>query len=207
MAHRQRVPKDMGEDFARVARQVREESDRGCALILGAWLDELLRELLEAHLVEGTATKALFASFSSPLGPFSARIHACHSLGLIELQEWNCLDKLREIRNVAAHFDKKIGFAFSFDESSVAAKIRGLPLVGERVRQATPRAVFVVMASMLIASLILRLRKPDKFATKQLVEWTLVWDSFPLRLEELLPELGKSGKVEKATKKAKRAAK
>lgn len=113
-----------GEDTGAVFELVAKESDRGCILVVGAWLDELLGALLDAKLVPHKATlNDLFGGPNAPLGSFSARINMAHGLGLIAEDEWNSLHKIRGLRNIAAHFEKKgdgRGFLIDFEEPKVA---------------------------------------------------------------------------------------
>lgn len=108
---------------------LRHESDRGCALVAGAVLDELLGALLRAYFVhDKKCQERLFFGSNAPLRSWSARIDMCYALDLVSQTVHHDLTLLRTIRNSAAHFDKKSGFGTGFDSSSVEQKCRALRL-------------------------------------------------------------------------------
>jgi DNA-binding MltR family transcriptional regulator len=89
-----------------------KETDRGCALIASAFLDERLLELLQARAVEA-ATSEKFASFfknEGPLATFSARIKAAYLYGFIGQNVYRDLDYVRKIRNEFAHDPEHLSF-------------------------------------------------------------------------------------------------
>jgi len=88
--------------------ELRRESDRGLALIGGAFLDEKLAVTLAAFFASDSAS--LLSGKNAPLGSFSARIETCFALGLIEEGERNECDYIRRIRNEFAH--KLVGTSF-----------------------------------------------------------------------------------------------
>lgn len=88
--------------------ELRRESDRGLALIGGAFLDEKLAATLAAFFASDSP--ALLHGKNAPLGSFSARIETCYALGLIEESERNECDYIRRIRNEFAH--KLVGTSF-----------------------------------------------------------------------------------------------
>jgi mannitol operon repressor len=79
------------------------ESPRGAVLVACAFLDEQLRTIIDAYLVESSEKGLLLEGFNAPLGTFSARIKAAHCLGLISDVERDDCDALRRIRNEFAH--------------------------------------------------------------------------------------------------------
>lgn len=97
------------------------ESDRGVALAVAAAFEGETRSILQAVMVEGSGTNALL---SGPLASFSARISACHALGLINDEERNSLTLIREIRNHFAHQWAQATFA----APEVEPRCRKLPV-------------------------------------------------------------------------------
>lgn len=83
------------------------ESDRGCILVGASVLEELLelalKEILskDAHVVKH-AIEPLFGSMG-PLSTFSAKIKLAYSLGVFDKWCFGDLEKIRKIRNAAAH--------------------------------------------------------------------------------------------------------
>ena len=68
-----------------------------------AYIDHLLERTLVAFLIPNDSGFNLTSGFNAPLGTFSARIVACHAMGLISEQEFKECNQLRKIRNKFAH--------------------------------------------------------------------------------------------------------
>ena len=79
------------------------ESPRGKVLVACSFLEEQLKNIIEAYLIEGSDIKLLLEGFNAPLGSFSARIKAAHCLGLISDTEYSDCNIFRKIRNEFAH--------------------------------------------------------------------------------------------------------
>ncbi|TGT91726.1 MULTISPECIES: transcriptional regulator [unclassified Mesorhizobium] len=79
------------------------ESPRGAVMVACSYLDEQLRGIIDAYLVEDSDKAVLLDGFNAPLGTFSARIKAAHCLSLISDVERDDFDTLRKIRNEFAH--------------------------------------------------------------------------------------------------------
>lgn len=69
--------------FAEFLDDFNKETERGAALSSTAYIDHLLERTLFAFLIPNASGAALTTGFSAPLGTFSARIAACHAMGLI----------------------------------------------------------------------------------------------------------------------------
>lgn len=94
------------------------ESDRGCILIGASVLDETLKLYLRSRLerdehIAKYASEPLFSGMG-PLSTFSSRIKLSYCLGLIEKWEFEDLERIRKIRNKAAH--EYSGKSFSDNE-------------------------------------------------------------------------------------------
>ncbi len=110
-----------------------EESDRGCVLVAGAMLDDSLRALFKSFSVDDKSlAKELFDRPEATLSSFSSRIHLARALALITHQLYRDLHRVRLVRNMAAHFDRKgkRAVGFSFADSDVAGKCRASPRHG-----------------------------------------------------------------------------
>lgn len=83
------------------------ESDRGCVLLLAADIENVLEKIFEAWFKGvGTLSKKIqkdVFDFTGPLGTFSAKITLSRALGIIESKLYSDLQKIRKIRNHAAH--------------------------------------------------------------------------------------------------------
>lgn len=141
------------------------ESDRGCVLVGGAILDEMLRAVLQAYFVDDEKLgKELFQSPNAALSTFSSRIRVCRALGLITDEFFRDLERIRVVRNQAAHFDRRgdKGFDFAFQNPDVADRCRALISIPGAVRQKLPPRVlfeiFVTMTSSLFTEYALASR-------------------------------------------------
>jgi len=135
------------------------ETDRGCALMAAAFLDEKLKELLKANLVNDTKLVHKAFDASGPLGSFSSRIDMAYLLGLIPKNSHRDLHLLRKIRNDFAHISDNL----NFETTNISARCNELFFIGEPVNR-PPRAQFIsAMMSIvgLIVGLILVSKHPD----------------------------------------------
>jgi len=103
--------------FVEFLGEFNKETARGAALAAGAFLDDLLGAIINAFLVLNDSRRKLTDGFNAPLGTLSARIAACHAMGLISDGEARECELVRKVRNEFAHKVK-----MSFDDE----KVRGL---------------------------------------------------------------------------------
>jgi len=90
-------------DLYRFLAELQAETDRGLALVAASVLDDKLRAILASILVENSAAQRLIDSGNAPLGTMSARVDACHALGLIDDFEHAEITLVRRVRNEFAH--------------------------------------------------------------------------------------------------------
>lgn len=77
---------------------------RGIILVWASMIEQLLGRLLDSHVVDDTIAHDLIWNDShSSLGTFSGRSKCCFALGLISRGDLKVCDKIRAIRNIAAH--------------------------------------------------------------------------------------------------------
>ena len=86
------------------------ESDRGCALMAAAYLDDNLKALIQSGLVDDTHVAGKIIGTSGPLGTFSSRIDMCYLLGYVSSEAHRDLHLIRKIRNEFGHNSKQISF-------------------------------------------------------------------------------------------------
>lgn len=125
-----------------------KETDRGCALMSAAFLDDQLKKLIGAFLVDDKKVSGKLFNGYSPLATFSSRIDMAYVLGLISKETRLNLTLLRKIRNDFAHIAEDI----SFDTENIANRCREFTLDGQP-SDTQPRKKFVI-AMMGIASQI-----------------------------------------------------
>lgn len=103
-------------DWFGFGEELRSGSDRTAAILGGVFLDEHLRLLLVAFLVDDPLVNELF-EVERPLSSFSARIKMAYALGLISKRAYDDLEQIRWIRNAFAHTMHGI----SFDTEAILA--------------------------------------------------------------------------------------
>lgn len=82
---------------------LRNESDRGAALMTAAYIDDRLKGLIEARLVADKKVVRHVFEFQGALGSFSARTDFAYLLGLIPKNVAQEVHRIRKIRNRFAH--------------------------------------------------------------------------------------------------------
>lgn len=114
-------------------RTLTPETDRGCALIVGAYLDSELAKLLEANFVEDSGVLKQLASANGPIGSFASRIDLSFAMGLIAKQDYRDLHLIRKIRNEFAHAPSPL----SFDDKPISQRCHELVdiVAGEAARE------------------------------------------------------------------------
>lgn len=108
--------KDILQSIKLLEQEINSASDRSCAIVCAAFLDDFLERLLLSFLSTGSSSqnKLLFEN-NGPLSTFSAKIILAFRLGLISKKEYENITLVRKIRNAFAH-DIKIN---SFDEDKI----------------------------------------------------------------------------------------
>lgn len=99
-------------DFARLLVELKKESPRGIVLIMAGYLEQDLKELLRAYILDVPSSSALLDGSLAPLGSFGSLIHSCYSFGLVDADEFHDLNLIRKIRNEFAH---RVGVSFDTD--------------------------------------------------------------------------------------------
>jgi DNA-binding MltR family transcriptional regulator len=125
-----------------------EETDRGCALMAGAFLDQELERLLEAKFVDDAAVFKRLVRADGPIGTFSSRIDLAYLLGLIGKRAQQDLHLIRKVRNEFAHKPQPT----TFTADAVAARCRNFHSDGyppnAPPRKKFTRAVLAVTAAI-----------------------------------------------------------
>ncbi|KXI28120.1 MltR family transcriptional regulator [Paraglaciecola hydrolytica] len=114
-----------------------DESDRGCALMAAAYLDERLADLLKAYLVDDRSVVGQMFDFNGPFGTFSSRIDSAYTLGLLPRNVRADIQLVRKIRNDFAHVSKPI----TFEDQPIISRCQALCLDGKE-STARPRGKF-----------------------------------------------------------------
>ena len=98
-------------------------SDRAAVIIGGAFLDDILKELLQSFFCDDKNKNEIFEG-SKPAATFSGKIDLCSSLGLISNWETKTLHTIRKIRNEFAHVVVDI----SFDVPSIKSRCQNIQI-------------------------------------------------------------------------------
>ena len=84
--------------------EVARGTPRGIILVWSTMIEAMLGRILESFLVDNAISrKLIWDDAQSSLGTFSGRSKVCFALGLISRRELTVCDKIRAVRNVAAH--------------------------------------------------------------------------------------------------------
>jgi len=98
--------------------EFQKETPRAAVILSGAFLDNLLRELIGSFMIDNTKiVDELLGTENvseAPLSSFSARIKTAYCLGLISKSEYDDLNLIKKIRNRFAH--KLHGYTFDDQE-------------------------------------------------------------------------------------------
>jgi hypothetical protein len=78
------------------------ETDRGCALMAAAFLENELEKLLRKTLIGTNKQKDDLFMFNGPLGTFSAKIKIAYASGLLSENNFHDLELIRKIRMISA---------------------------------------------------------------------------------------------------------
>lgn len=152
-----------------ITRSLEDESDRGKALIIGSYLEEIVAFLISSVCVsENLAEKLL--GHQSPAGTFRAKIVLASALGLIDQEEVGALRVVQRIRNKAAHFDSRrnvsveVEFRWSSHSSQVEQFATSFGVSLSATDDDELGEAFVVASRMLAVRLLSRgadIRRPD----------------------------------------------
>jgi hypothetical protein len=120
--------------FHRVQQELGAESDRGAALLSGAYVDSWLEKAVKSRLSDrqlrkdGTLFHRLFEGANPPLQSFSAKIDLAFALKLIGPHSYDDLGIIRYVRNRFAHvvdFDSPWQ-GLRFTDQSIEARCNNL---------------------------------------------------------------------------------
>lgn len=101
------------EELLTVFQLLETESDRGCALIAGAWLENLLQMAIDCHFADcgPDFRQRLYEGSGAPLGTFAAKIKIGRALSIYDAGIQKRFEKVKDIRNAFAHALRPLDFA------------------------------------------------------------------------------------------------
>lgn len=134
--------------FSQAIATFTKETDRGTALAVAAWIDDVLEECLRATLRQDEEVANNLFQPDGPLGTFSSRIKMAYLLGFITPSLFRELETIKGIRNTFAHTRLLIRFT----DQSIKDRCNSLvgakefqDGMGETIR--SPRMKFLISAS------------------------------------------------------------
>jgi DNA-binding MltR family transcriptional regulator len=109
-------------DVDKLRFELNKETDRGCALLATAFLDNILKELLRVYLVDDEKCFHDLSSGTGGLSTFSSRIELSFLLGLISPMQRRDINLIKKIRNDFAHSMEII----SFEDEAISNRVKEL---------------------------------------------------------------------------------
>jgi len=125
------------EEEGELVKEFEAQSDRGVAIVIAAYVDAKLHEVLEYFFSDNLSPKQkelVFRAPNVPLHGFSARIRIARALGLIGPKTEHDLHIIRELRNDFAHHL----LIQDFSNEDVINKCRALHLADVSLFGGTP---------------------------------------------------------------------
>lgn len=119
----------------RIGAELKKESDRGCALVAAAYLENEINELLHRFFIkQGSKAREALFDFNGPAGTFSSKIKMSAALGLIPEEIHKALDLIRKMRNEFAHLHEPLDFESSKIKQQVQSLLPSLDTPQESTR-------------------------------------------------------------------------
>lgn len=133
----------------RIGDELKKESDRGCALVAAAYLENEINELLDRFFVkQGARARAALFDFNGPVGTFSSKIKMSAALGLIPEEIYSSLDIIRKMRNEFAHLHEPL----DFESSNIKQRVQNL-LPSLDTPQESTRDIFIMKIQSIAATI------------------------------------------------------
>lgn len=178
-------------------------SDRAIAIVAGAFLDEVLTDLLREFLVPDAASDKKIFEGTGFLSTFSSKIEIAFRLGLVSNKEYKTLHTIRSIRNEFAHKLSEL----SFSTQSIKARCKNietpiemvaplaipLPQAGtprplpaiEKADSSAPKALFQETVTTLMHVLAARLCQANANARSTPPEFSSAHEPAKVMLEQM----------------------
>ena len=127
------------EEFKNFRHSLFEESDRGCALMAAAFIEEKIGELLRAFCIENKKSYERLFENNGALATFSSKIDLAFLLGLIPKNIFDDLQLLRKIRNDFAHNASLI----TFESTPIKERCFTFSVLVKTMLRKHPRTYFI----------------------------------------------------------------
>ncbi|HWO01756.1 MAG TPA: MltR family transcriptional regulator [Blastocatellia bacterium] len=142
-------------EVSKMVVKLKDESDRAVALIITAWVDDALTEMLKRTLVQDEKVIDDMFRHIGPLGTFSSRIGLAYLVARISRTVYENLETIRKIRNDFAHTRDDL----QFSSQSISDRCKNLYLKGFKgadgaTAEFNPRNAFVATGIGLLSFFI-----------------------------------------------------
>ena len=100
------------EEVSKLFELMENESDRGCALVAGSFVEAAVEMAVAARMVDDKKViDEVFYRSDSPAGSFSAKIKLAQGLGMFGPQTAEKLRRIKDVRNAFAHALRPLDFS------------------------------------------------------------------------------------------------
>ena len=144
---------DRNKELNLFLQEFQKESDRGAALLGAAMIDDYLRRIIVAYLIDKKrVVDELLSGGNVPIATFSARNKVVYCLGLISRCEYFNIDTIRAIRNRFAHELHGL----SFDNKEIVKLCKKLKFDKSGfgiINLASPRHSFTLATAIILTNL------------------------------------------------------
>ncbi len=154
-----------------------DETERGLAIVGAAFLDDALKELLRAYLIDDSK-KVVNGLLSGSIGSFKKRCDLAYALGLIGPDMHSDLDQVREIRNAFAHCYSDLDFS----ASKVLDRCKNLKIadLADPEKTMPARDRLATSVSLLAAHIVRQMKKTSHQEVGK--DYRAVFSDFPVSI-------------------------
>lgn len=114
------------EEHKKTVEEIEKQTDRGAALMAGAFLEERLLQAIKATIYQNSRINGRMFRADGPLGSFSALIDLGFMLGIYGVKRHQTMHAIRRIRNDFAHKTAPLDFQ-TIDTWRLLALVPGDP--------------------------------------------------------------------------------
>ena len=122
-------------DWFGLVKESQADSDRGCSLLIAAFIEAHIEKLLRSVLIQRKSVVDPLFKYPGPLSTFGAKIRLAYCLRLVHDYEYRDLIRIQKIRNrfghelhgISFHKDREIG---KLCQSLESRKVEGLDTKG-----------------------------------------------------------------------------
>jgi hypothetical protein len=142
-------------DSESFVKELEGDSDRACALVAGAALSDVLRDLLATFFFPLTQIEHdhIFYDQNACLSDFASRTEVAYATGLISPDEKDALNTIRKIRNQFAHTIAQVEFS---NPLLAAETVKLQSIVPAETDTKTGRALFIHISLCMYVRLLRR---------------------------------------------------